>query len=289
MIYELFLQPFADYGFMRRALVACLALALSGAPLGVFMVQRRMALMGDAMSHAVLPGAALAYWAFGLSVLPMAAGGLMAGLLVAALAGALSRLTQQSEDASFSGLFTLSLAVGVLLVSLRGSPVDMLHLLFGNVLGVDNTALLLIMTTCSLSLLTLSAIYRPLVLEGADPLFFKTAGGRAAATHQAFLVLLVLNLVAAFHALGTLMAVGMLVLPALSVRFWSRSIDHMIALSMAFSSLCAYAGLLASYHFQLPCGPAIVLCGGLLYAASMTAGAHGSMSARYLPRRHLAH
>lgn len=289
MLYEFFLQPFMDYGFMRRALVACLAISVSAAPLGVFLVLRRMTLVGDAMSHAILPGAALAYWLFGLSVLPMAAGGLAAGLLVALLAGAISRATGQQEDASFTGLFTVSLALGVLVVSLHGKPVDVLHLLFGQVLAVDNQALWLIMGTTTLSTLALAAAYRGMVAECTDSTFLRVSGGYSAALHQLFLALLVVNLVAAFHVLGTLLAVGMMVLPAISARFWTRSIDTSLLLSCAICALCSAAGLLLSYHAGLPTGPAIVLCGGVVYVASVCAGRFSSLRAHYLPRPHLAH
>src|ERR1700722_3024575 len=114
-LYEYALQPFIDYGFMRRALTACAAPAVGGAPLGVFLVLRRMALAGDAMSHAILPGVSLAFLVFGLSLWPMTIGGLLAGLLVALAAGAITRLTQLKEDASLTGTYMLSLAAGVLI------------------------------------------------------------------------------------------------------------------------------------------------------------------------------
>src|SRR5215475_7077578 len=108
-LYDLAFAPFMDYGFMRRALVACVALAIGGAPLGVFLVLRRMALVGDAMSHAILPGVSLAFLCFGLSLWPMTLGGLLAGLLVALAAGAVTRFTPLKEDASFTGSYLLSL------------------------------------------------------------------------------------------------------------------------------------------------------------------------------------
>ena len=289
MLYECLIQPFADYGFMRRALASCLALSISGAPLGMFLVLRRMALVGDALSHAVLPGVALAFWAFGMAALPMAAGGLLAGLLAAMLAGALSRLTSQKEDASFTGMFTLSLAAGVLIVSAHGSAVDVMHMLFGNVLAVDNSALTLIMGISTFSTLLLAALYRSLVMECMDADFLRMSGGKSMLVHQVFLALLVLNLVAAFHALGTLLAVGMMVLPAISARFWTRSIDAAVALSVAIAAASAVCGLLLSYHANLPSGPAIVLSAGVMYIASILCGRYGSIAARFLPRKHFAH
>lgn len=288
-LYEALLQPFWDYGFMRRALVACIALAISGAPLGVFLVLRRMALVGDAMSHAVLPGAAIAFMTFGLSILPMSIGGIIAGLLVALTAGALTRLTALQEDASFTGMFTLSLAAGVMIISLHGTPIDLMHILFGNVLAVDNTALLFIAGVCTFSTLVLAALYRSLVMECFDPGFLRSVKGHGALSHQLFLMLLVLNLVAAFQTIGTLMAMGVMVLPAISARFWARSIDASMPLSTALATLAAYAGLLLSYHFSLPSGPAIVLSSGAIYAASFTFAPHGSLVARLFPRKHFAH
>ena len=131
-------QPFADYGFMRRALAGCLTLSAGAAPLGTILLLRRMSLVGDAMSHAILPGAALGYLFFGLSLTAMTLGGLLAGVLVALLSGVVTRHTALREDASFAGFYLISLALGVLLISLRGSNVDLLHVLFGSVLALDD-------------------------------------------------------------------------------------------------------------------------------------------------------
>jgi len=287
-LYQLTLEPFIDYGFMRRSLIACAAIAIGGAPLGVFLVLRRMALVGDAISHAILPGAAIAFLFFGLSLSAMATGGLIAGLLIALIAGSLMRVTQLKEDASFTGTYLLSLAVGVLIIAARGNAVDLMHVLFGNVLAIDNTSLLLICSIATVSVLTLAAIYRTLIVECFDSGFLRAAGASGAWVHQLFLVLLVLNLVSAFQALGTLMALGLMVLPAIAVRFWTQSIDGAVALAIASSFVSAFIGLLLSYHFNLPSGPAIVLTAGTFYLASVLFGRHGSVLVHFMPRRHFA-
>lgn len=286
--YEYVFSPFLDYGFMRRALVACLALSVGGAPLGVFLVMRRMALVGDAMSHAILPGAAVAFLLFGTALWPLALGGLAAGLLVALAAGAVTRLTVLKEDASFTGMTLLSLAAGVLIISQKGSSVDVMHLLFGNVLAVDDDSLLLVAGIASVSALVLAAIYRGLILECFDPTYLRTVSGKGAWVHQLFLTLLVLNLVSAFQALGTLMALGILVLPAISARFWMRSTDGMVVFSIIFAALTSVIGLLLSYHYGLPSGPTIVLTAGAFYLVSLLLGRQGSIAAAFLPRKHLA-
>src|SRR5918999_3775945 len=129
MIYDLLIGPFLEYEFMRRALAGAFALAVGAAPIGVFLMLRRMSLMGDAMSHAILPGAALGFLVAGLSLWAMRLGGLIAALIVALAAGAMSRLTPLKEDAALAGFFLISLALGVLLVSAKGSSVDLLHIL----------------------------------------------------------------------------------------------------------------------------------------------------------------
>jgi zinc/manganese transport system permease protein len=288
ILYEYAFQPFADYGFMRRALAACAALAVGGAPLGVFLVLRRMTLVGDAMSHAILPGVSLAFLLFGLSLWPMTLGGMLAGLLVALAAGAITRLTQLKEDASFTGIATVSLAAGVLLISVHGSPIDLMHVLFGNVLAVDRQSLLLVTGIASFSTLMLAVLYRGLVIECFDPGFMRAVRGRGSIMHQLFLMLLVLNLVAAFQAIGTMMALGIMVLPAIAARFWTKNIDMAIAASIGIAFCSAYAGLLFSYHYNLPSGPAIVLTSGMLYLFSVLFGWHGSIAARFFSRKHFA-
>jgi zinc/manganese transport system permease protein len=143
-LYDAALGPFAEFGFMRRALAGCLALALGCGPIGTILVIRRMSLMGDALSHAVLPGAALGFICAGLSLPAMSFGGIVAGLVVAMLSGIVTRLTPLREDASFAAFYLISLGLGVLLVSTHGSNVDLLRLLFGSILAVDNAALILI-------------------------------------------------------------------------------------------------------------------------------------------------
>ena len=208
-------SPFVEFSFMRRALVGCLALSLGAPPIGVFLMLRRMSLMGDAMSHAVLPGAAIGYLLFGLSLPAMSFGGFIAGLSVALAAGLVARTTLLREDASLAGFYLVSLALGVLIVSIRGSNIDLLHVLFGTVLALDDAALILVAAIATVSLIVLAVIYRPLVLECFDPQFLRSASGWSSPTHLIFLVLVVLNLVAGFQALGTLMAVGIMLLPAI--------------------------------------------------------------------------
>ena len=286
-MWELLVQPFADFGFMRRALMGCVAISVGATPVGVFLMLRRMSLTGDAMAHAILPGAAVGYLISGLSLGAMTIGGLVAGMAVALLSGFVTRVTALREDASLAAFYLISLAVGVLIVSTRGSNVDLMHVLFGTVLALDDDALILLCSIASLSVLTLALLFRPLVLECADPQFLRSVSGLSAVTHFTFLTLVVLNLVGGFHALGTLMAVGIMILPAAAARFWAASIGGLVFTAVAFAMVSSLAGLLLSYHFSLPSGPAIILVAGFAYGLSLLLGPVGGLAARAFPRRHL--
>ncbi len=276
------IQPFADYAFMRRALVASAALALGSAPIGTFLVLRRMSLVGDAMAHALLPGAALGFIGAGFSLWAMSAGGFVAALAVALAAGFVTRTTSQREDASFAAFYLIALALGVLLISLRGSSVDLMHVLFGTVLAVDDEALFLVAGVASVTLLALAVVYRPLVAECLDPGFLRSVGGQGSRVHVAFLVLTVMNLVAGFQALGTLMAVGLMMLPATAARFWAGEVWSLAAVAALIALGAGYVGLLLSYHAQWPSGPAIVLVAGAAYAVSLVAGTRDGLLARHV-------
>lgn len=286
MIWDLLFAPFADFGFMRRALLGCLAVSIGATPVGVFLMLRNMSLTGDAMAHAILPGAAIGYLVSGLSLGAMTIGGLIAGLVVAVASGFVARATALREDASLAAFYLISLALGVLIVSTRGSNVDLMHVLFGTVLALDNAALILLCSFASLSIFVLAIFFRPLVLECADPQFLRSVSKLSAVTHFVFLMLVVVNLVGGFHALGTLMAVGIMILPAAAARFWATRIGGLLVVAAVIASLSSLIGLLLSFHYSLPSGPAIILVAGIGYGLSVIFGPVGGLATQALPRRH---
>lgn len=286
-MYDLLIAPFAEFGFMQRALVGSLALALGAGPVGVFLMLRRMSLMGDAMAHAILPGAALGYLIAGLSLPAMTIGGLAAGVAVAVLAGLVARFTALREDASLAAFYLVSLALGVMLVSLRGSNVDLLHVLFGTVLALDDAALILISGITSITLVTLALIYRALVLECIDPHFLRSVSRAGTSVHLIFLALVVMNLVGGFQALGTLLAVGLMMLPAAGARLWTTDITKLLGLAVLSGMASGYAGLLVSYHAGVPAGPSIILAAGVFYLVSLALGTQGGLVRRLVRPRHL--
>ena len=284
MIRALLLEPFA-LGFMRRALAGCLALSLAGPPLGVFLVLRRMSLTSDVLQHGILPGIAIGAVLGGLALPPMGLGGFVAGLAVALLAGWLTRATGAREDSQLAGVYLIALALGVAIISANRS-IDLAHLLFGSVLAVDDGALFLMAGVASVALLGLAVIWRPLVLESFDPGFLRAVGGHGGVWHLAFMALVVLCVVGGFAALGTLMSVGLMMLPAIAARHWAAELPGQVRASVGLAVLASLAGLLLSFHTDIPAGPAIVLAAGTLWLASLLGGPRESLRRRWLRQPH---
>ena len=287
MLTDALIAPFTEFEFMRRALAAVIALSLGGAPIGVFLMLRRMSLVGDAMAHAILPGAAIGFLLSGLNLFAMTTGGLIAGFAVALLAGLVSRSTGVKEDASLATFYLASLALGVTIVSIKGTNVDLLHVLFGNILAMDDPTLLLVAINATITLVVLALIYRPLVIESVDPLFLRTVSRAGGPAHLAFLALVVINLVNGFQALGTLLAVGLMILPAGIARFWSRDLTAMICIAVIAAAVSGYAGLVLSFQTRVPSGPAIILVASVIYIVSVLFGRVGGIVRQMFPGRHL--
>ena len=274
-MHDWLIAPFA-LGFMRRALIGCLALSVAAPPLGVFLVLRRMSLMSDVMQHGILPGLALGAAVAGLSVWAMGAGGVLAGLTVALLAGWLSRGPGAREDSQLAGVYLIALALGVALISAQRG-IDLTHVLFGSVLAVDDAALLAMAGVVSVTLPVLALIWRPLILDSLDPGFLAATGGRGGVWHLIFLALVVLCVVAGFVALGTLMSVGLMMLPAIAARHWSASLQGQMRAAVVLAVIASVLGLLLSYHTDIPAGPAIVLTAGALWMLGLLGGPHASL------------
>lgn len=272
---ELFVEPFVKFEFMRRAMFGCLVIAAGAAPLGVFLMLRRMSLTGDVMAHAILPGAAIGYLVGGFSLSVLTFGGIIAGFVVALLSGLIARTTILKEDASLATFYLISLALGVLIISIRGDNIDLIHILFGSVLALNDGALLLLCSVTTFTMLSLALLFRLILMESVDPQFLASLSRLGAVAHYCFLALVVLNLVAGFHAMGSLMIIGIMLLPAATARFWARSVGTLILIAFLTGAASSLLGLLASFHFSVPSGPAIILTAGLFHLISLFIGREG--------------
>lgn len=280
-------SPFAEPGPMRHALIASLALALGSGPVGVILVLRRMSLIGDTMSHAILPGIAIGFLLAGMSLPAMSIGGFAVGLFLAIAAGLVTRFTPIKEDASFAAFFVISLAIGVMLISSKGDPHALIDVLFGDAVKINEASLLMMACVATMTLIVFAIIYRPLIVECFDPVFLRSVGGPSTSSHMLFLVIVVLNMVADFQAMGTLLAVGIMMLPAITARFWAREVWSLATVAIGIGAISAITGLTIAYHAAVPSGPAITLVAGGIYLSSLVAGRRDSLGARYLRRRHL--
>jgi zinc/manganese transport system permease protein len=280
------LSPFTDPS-ARAALVGIAAIALGAGPVGVFLMLRRMSLMGDTMAHAILPGVAVGFLVAGADVFAMTFGGLVAGIAVAVLAGIVARATPLKEDASLAAFFLISLALGIVLLSMRSNNDEILHVLFGDVLHLDAGKLVLIAAISTVSMAALALMWRPLVLDCVDPQFLRSVSGAGGPVHILFLALVVLNLVAGFQALGTLLAVGLMTLPAIAARFWARDVSTMAGLAAAIGIVSGYIGLVLSAYAGVAAGPAVVLVAGAIYVCSVLFGRVDGVMRRVFQGRHL--
>jgi zinc/manganese transport system permease protein len=270
------ISEMSNYAFMRRAFVVTTILSASVAPVGAFLVLRRLSLAGEAMAHAITPGVVIGFVTAGLSVMSLLFGGLIAGLGVAVLTAYLARNTILRSDASLASLYLIALAIGIFILSAAGSAVPLKSFLFGSILGVDDASMILVSGVATVTLMTFALILRPLIMSTCDPVFFESQVKRPWIVDQGFMFLLVLNLLAAFKTLGTLMAVGLMILPATAARYWSGTITAQLGLGFIFSLLSCWLGLTLSYILpETPSGPAIVLVAGAIFVLSALFGPLG--------------
>ncbi|SFL14100.1 metal ABC transporter permease [Shimia haliotis] len=270
------LQEMWSFAFMRRAFVVTTVLSASVAPVGAFLVLRRLSLAGEAMAHAITPGIVIGFVSAGLSVMSLLIGGLIAGVGVAILTAFLARRTILRSDASLASLYLIALAVGIFILSAAGSAVPLKSFLFGSILGIDDPSMLLVGGVATVTLVSFAFLLRPLIVSTCDPVFFETQTRRPWLVDQGFMLLLVLNLLAAFKTLGTLMAVGLMILPATAARYWASTITAQLILGFIFAVSSCWIGLTLSYLFpETPSGPAIVLVAGGFFLVSAVVGPLG--------------
>lgn len=273
MIIDICFDPFINFGFMRRAIVACCALSISITPIGVFLMLKRMSLIGDALSHSILPGVAVGYFYSGISFTAISIGGFISGCVVSILSVWISEKTSLQKDASFSGVCLGSLAFGVILMSLRGSNANLLNLLFGSILSTNIYNIYWIGVISTITLMSLALFYRALIMESFDPNFLKRMHIPSSKYIQIiFLLIVVLNLIASVQVTGTLMSIGLMMLPGLAARFWVKSLVNILWLSVCIAVLCSWMGLLGAFYMSLPAGPVIVLCSSIIFFISILFG-----------------
>jgi len=248
-------EPFS-YAFMQRALVGSLIVGVVCSVIGCYVVLRSMAFLGDALAHAILPGVAIAYLA-GVNLL---VGALVAAVVIAVGISAVSRSGRVREDTAIGIFFAAALALGVLLMSMTDSyAADLTHVLFGNVLGISPTDLLLSGFLGGGVLLAIILLYRQLLVLSFDPILGRTLGLRTNLLRTVLFLLLAVSIVVSLRTVGVALVAAMLVTPPAAAYLVVRRLPAMMALSAGIGVVSAVAGLYVSYYLDVASGAAVVL------------------------------
>ncbi|RZQ65203.1 metal ABC transporter permease [Amycolatopsis suaedae] len=280
-LYELLLEPLS-YDFMLRALASTLVAAVVCAVLSCWLVLIGWSLMGDAVSHAVLPGVVLAY----IVGAPFAVGAIVFGFLAVALIGVVRDTSRVKEDAAIGIVFTTLFALGLVLISVTPSQTDLNHIIFGNLLGVDGSDLIQIVTLGVLTLAVLVLKRRDFTLYAFDPTHAHAIGLNPRLLGAALLGLLALTSVVALQVVGVILVVAMLIIPGATAYLLTDRFGRMLLIAPAFSAVAAVTGLYLSYHLDTASGGMIVLVQGCGFVLAYLFGPrHGLVTRRLLARR----
>lgn len=283
---DLFITPFVEFDFMLNALISLLCLCCSSPIVGVFLSLKKMSLSGDAISHSILPGVTISFLFFGLSVTALTLGGLIAGLIVIILSSLFSRASTASSDNILTVFYLFSLSLGVLIMSISGSNLDLLNFLFGNIFAINNETILMLGVITSLTLITIFFISRPLIIEIVDPLFFSSVSKIGGLIDIIFMILVVLNLIASFQAIGTLMGIGIMVIPSISLRFWTNNLFKIIIFSVITALLSSYVALIISFNVNISCSPLIIIILSSFFLLSFIIGKRNGIIWNYIKTKH---
>jgi manganese transport system permease protein len=261
MSWELLAEPW-QFEFMQRALLVTVAASVVCALLSCWLVLIGWSLMGDAVSHAVLPGVVLSY----LVGAPFAVGAFVFGLGAVALIGTVRETTRLKEDAAIGVVFTTVFAAGVVLVSTTPSQVDLSHILFGNVLGVSDADIVQVVALALLALVTIVLVRRDLTLYAFDRVQAHVVGLPVRRTGALLLGLLALTVVVALQAVGVVLAVAMLITPGAAAYLLVDRIERMLLLAPAIATACAVVGIWGSYLLDAASAGLVVVCQGIAFA-----------------------
>lgn len=279
-------EPF-QYDFMQRALLACAIIGFTNGFIGSFVVLQRLALMTDALSHSLLPGLAISAILIGLNPAGLLLGGLLAAVFVAMGGHLLARSSRLKEETAIASLYIMAFAAGIALIKYARVKVSLDHFLFGNILGVANSDLWVSYGVSAFVLLSLAVLHRPLLLALFEPSVALTQGVRVRLLLGFLVVLIVLTMVSSLQAIGVLLSLGLMVLPAATIYLLSDSYSLMAWGGGVLGLLGAICGLLLSFWANIPSGPAIVMVLGVVFIAAYLFSPKYGIITRSLRPRHL--
>ncbi|HHC6143553.1 TPA: metal ABC transporter permease [Staphylococcus aureus] len=260
-----FVEHLFTYQFLNRALITSIIVGIVCGTVGSLIVLRGLSLMGDAMSHAVLPGVALSFL-FGI---PMFVGALITGMIASIFIGYITSSSKTKPDAAIGISFTAFLASGIIIISLINTTTDLYHILFGNLLAITNSAFLTTIVIGSIVLILIIIFYRPLMISTFDPTFSRMSGLNTTLLHYFVMLLLSLVTVASIQTVGIILVVALLITPASTAFLISKKLYSMMIIASLISVISSIVGLYYSYIYNIPSGATIVLCMFVIYIITL--------------------
>ncbi|QOY79087.1 metal ABC transporter permease [Staphylococcus aureus] len=260
-----FVEHLFTYQFLNRALITSIIVGIVCGTVGSLIVLRGLSLMGDAMSHAVLPGVALSFL-FGI---PMFIGALITGMIASIFIGYITSSSKTKPDAAIGISFTAFLASGIIIISLINTTTDLYHILFGNLLAITNSAFLTTIVIGSIVLILIIIFYRPLMISTFDPTFSRMSGLNTTLLHYFVMLLLSLVTVASIQTVGIILVVALLITPASTAFLISKKLYSMMIIASLISVISSIVGLYYSYIYSIPSGATIVLCTFVIYIITL--------------------
>lgn len=284
-ISKYFLEPF-QYEFIQRALVAAVMVGISCGLIGTYIMLRRLSLIGDALAHAVLPGVVIGFMIAGKSPLTLFFGALAAGVLTSMLISFVERNSKIKEDTSIGIIFTGAFALGILLVSqLKQVHIDLSSYLFGDVLGVSNSDLILSSIITISIILSVVLFYKQLLVTSFDPTMAHIIGISTAIVHYFLMTLLSMSIVAGLQSVGVILIIAMLITPPATAFLLTDKLKNLLVLSCIFGITSSVTGLYLSYHLNFASGASIVLVAVFFFAMAFLFSPKEGIVNKYFRRK----
>ena len=259
-----FINGLYEFHFLQNAIVTAVVIGVVSGAVGCFIILRGMSLMGDAISHAVLPGVAISY-ILGINFF---VGAIIFGLLSSIIITFIKNNSIIKGDTAIGITFSSFLALGVILIGVANSSTDLFHILFGNILAVQDIDKWLTIGVSGIVLIVIILFFKELLITSFDPLMAKAIGMKVNFYHYLLMVLLTLVSVTAMQSVGTILIVAMLITPAATAYLYTNSLRKMIILSSSLGAVSSVLGLFIGYSFNIAVGSSIVITSAIIFAIS---------------------
>lgn len=263
MIQE-FIDGMIKFHFLQNAMIAAIVIGIVSGALGCFIILRGMSLMGDAISHAILPGVAISY-ILGINFF---IGAIVFGILSSVIITYIERNSIIKSDTAIGITFSSFLALGVILIGVAKSSTDLFHILFGNILAVQDIEIYITIVVSVIVLLTIVIFFKKLLITSFDPLFAKSIGISVNLYHYLLMILLTFVAVTAMQSVGSILILAMLITPASTAYLYSNSLKTMILISSTLGAVSSIIGLFIGYTFNIAAGSMIVLTSAAIFVIS---------------------